>query len=461
METVQRQNLETRLTLTPQMARSLEILQCASMDLHELTARELNQNPALEDMADSPDSFEKPVEIGAQETPESDGLDDDYPDTPAQEGGDDAKMQSLADYRNNSIAERESLGATLMHDAAIDLKTPAQERAFEFLLNHMDSRGFLPEDIAEHAKHHNVHPQDFETAFKLLRASEPAGIGALNMRDCLMLQLERRGRANSLAYAILEDNYDLLLKRRVPEIAQAQNRTAKAVEDAIAEIATLNTSPARDWGDDTPAYISADLRYFRREDGQMDVELTNEYIPKLRINPEYRMMAASHKLRKGDEEFIKGKIRDGKNFIDAIEQRQQTLLKIGRAILEKQRAFFDGGVDALKAMTMQDIADEIGVHPATVSRAIAGKYAETPKGTVELKFFFNSGYENSSGESVARESVKDRIREIVANEDTSKPLSDAKIAEILSSEGLDVARRTVAKYREELGIAHKSLRKRF
>ena len=448
---IQRQ--EQSLVLTAQLKRSLEILQAASLDLEHIVAAELKSNPLLEEIP--PDDFERPQTVGESADDDFGGIDE-----PSQNSDAD-KEQKTRDFILNSLPDKTSLQEHLLQEANLDAATPEIAKAFENLAGSLDERGFLLPDALDNARAAGFDEKTVSAALELLRDSEPSGIGAFDMRDSLMLQLEHKGLSGSLAYRILEDRYDLLLKRKVAEIAELENRSPAAVEEAIGEIAKLHTSPASEYAAENERYIEPELTFFKNDDGIWDVEMSRDTLPRLRINPEYRKMAADGNVRPDERSYIKEKIRDGKSLMDAIEMRQKTLLKIGRAILEKQADFFERGKDALKPMTMQDVADEIGVHPTTVGRAVSEKYAQTPFGLFPLKSFFSGGYESSGGGEMSSAAVKNLIKKIVAEESPRAPLSDAKIADMLAEDGVNVARRTVAKYREELSIPPKSLRKRF
>ena len=429
----QSQRIEQGLAITPQLKRSLEILQAPTLDLHDMIVNELQTNPILEEISPA-EMPEKPESVG--ENPDDfDGEDL----QPSQNNQSDEQLKR--DFVLNSIPDTQSLREYLLNESKLDAENARVAEAFEALVGAMDDRGFLDADAVENAVSKGFDEKIVRQALDMLRNSSPSGIGAFDIRDSLMLQLEHKHMGNSLACKILEDHFDLLLKRRVNEIAEIENRTVEDVENAISEIAKLSTSPARDFAEDTERYITPDIIY-KKENQAWTAELTNEYIPKLRINPEYRQMIAE-------------------GIMEAVEQRQNTLLKIARAILLKQPDFFESGAEALRPMTMQDVADIVQLHPTTVGRAVSEKFAETPHGLYPMKFFFNSGYNNSSGDSIASASVKEKIRDIVSSEPPQKPFSDAKIAEILAEDGIAIARRTVAKYREEIGIPTKSLRKRF
>lgn len=448
---IQRQ--EQSLILTPQLKRSLEILQAASLDLEKIVAVELKKNPLLEEIP--PEDFERPQTLG-----ESADFDDDDFGAPAQ-SSDTEKEQKTRDFVLNSLPDKTSLQEHLLTEAKLDAATPEIAKAFENLAGSLDERGFLLPDALDNARAAGFDEKTINAALDLLRDSEPSGIGAFDMRDSLMLQLEHKGMENSLAYRILADRFDLLLKRKVEEIAELENRSPADVERAIGEIAKLHTSPASEYAAEDEKFIVPELVFYRDDDGVWHVDEAKDASPRLRITPDYRKLAADERVRPEERAYIREKIRDGKFLMDAVDLRRKTILKIGRAILERQSGFFENGRDALKPMTMQDVADEIGVHATTVGRAISEKYAQTPHGLLPLKFFFSGGYESADGGGLSSESVKNMIRKIVSEESPRAPLSDSKIAEMLAEDGVSVARRTVAKYREELGIPAKTLRKRF
>lgn len=447
------QRQEQGLLLTPAQKRSLEILQKPSLELQKYLAHELDSNPLLE--VDETDYTEKPQTVG--ESGGDDFDDDSAVETPADP--DYAAEQSKRDFALNSQPDAVHLGEALVNEGRINAESESVARAFETLVEHLDSRGFLAPDILDNLHtHHGVATEDAEKALEMLHECEPAGIGARGLRECFLLQLARNKDANPFARKILEEHFDLFLKRRVDEIAKLENRSTADVEDALDEIAKLSPSPAREFAPEEAEILVPDVEFYF-DDGKWRTRLTNEYIPKLRINAEYRQMSASGALDDSAKSYIREKIRDAKSVIDAVAQRQSTLLKISEAILRRQQKYFEDG--ELAPMTRQEIAEDIGVHPTTVSRAISGKNALTPSGVMELKNFFTAAIKTADGTEASSDSAKEKIRDIISDEDPSKPLSDERISELLSAAGFSVARRTVAKYREELGIATKTLRRRF
>ena len=434
-------SLRQTLALAPQMHQSLKILQANTHELRQLANDQLNSNPLLEELKPETET----VSINDADTYQA-----------ADGTGNDSR-----DFFFNSIPERESFQEHLRNQAAFDIDNPETFKAFCFLADFLDERGFLGEDAFEEARDEEFPQETIDAALRFMQNCEPCGVGARNVWENYMIQLKRKKRANSLAYAILESCVPLLEKRKIPEIAKTLFVTERDVETAIDEIATLDPAPAKTFSDENVREISADI-VFQKTEGAWSVGLTNEYVPKLRINNTYREMIGRGKLSKEDSSYIRDKIREGKFIIDAIENRQTAIARIGGAILEKQYDFFEKGREYLRPLTMTEVAEELNLNPATVSRAVAGKYARIGYTLMPLKDFFAGGYSVNEGESsLASTSVKEEIKSIVAVENHLKPLSDGKIADILKSKNIDIARRTVAKYREELGIPTKSLRKRF
>ena len=294
----QSQRIEQGLAITPQLKRSLEILQAPTLDLHDMIVNELQTNPILEEISPA-EIPEKPESVG--ENPDDfDGEDL----QPSQNNQSDEQLKR--DFVLNSIPDTQSLREYLLNESKLDAENARVAEAFEALVGAMDDRGFLDADAVENAVSKGFDEKIVRQALDMLRNSSPSGIGAFDIRDSLMLQLEHKHMGNSLAYKILEDHFDLLLKRRVNEIAEIENRTVEDVENAISEIAKLSTSPAIDFAEDTERYITPDIVY-KKENQAWTAELTNEYIPKLRINPEYRQMIAEGKLRKDAESYVKEK----------------------------------------------------------------------------------------------------------------------------------------------------------
>jgi RNA polymerase sigma-54 factor len=283
----------------------------------------------------------------------------------------------------------------------------------------------------------------------------------MDIRECLLLQLQRQGLQQSVAARIVRDQWALLLRRRIPEIARAISARPTEVEDAIRIIAQLDPAPARKFAEDSNHIVEPDVTVEQDDDGEWLVHLNSDYIPRLRISPEYKALLAKGTLSPKEREYLQTKFRSGRFLMSAIEQRQQTIERITRKLLEFQSGFFERGRAHLRPLTMNQVAEAVGVHETTVSRAIAGKYIRTPQGVFDMKFFFTPGYQSEDGASLSNKSIKDRIARIIESEPPQKPFSDQKLVEILKAEGITIARRTVAKYREELGILPTNLRRQY
>jgi RNA polymerase sigma-54 factor len=285
-------------------------------------------------------------------------------------------------------------------------------------------------------------------------------VGARDLRDCLLIQLRRLGKENSLEYAIVDQHLDDLGKRRFPEIARKLGVSVNDVQSAAQFISTLDPKPGQIFSPDPNSYVLPDVTVEQVGD-EFVAALTGDQIPHLRISKTYKDLMTQGNNGSEVRDYIRDKIRSGKFLIKSIHQRQQTILNIANEIVRRQHDFFKYGTAYLKPMTMVQIAEAVGVHETTVSRAISGKYMATPQGVFEMKYFFTPGYQTAEGESLSNTSVKEAINDLVRNEDSRNPLSDREIVNILSERGIPIARRTVAKYRSELNILPSNLRKQF
>ena len=302
--------------------------------------------------------------------------------------------------------------------------------------------------------------EDVQTALKVLKAFDPPGIGARNLEECLLFQLEAKGRRESVAYRMIRDHFELLTRRRIPDLARRLGASVEEVQAAIEEIGTLDPAPGRRFADDSNRVVVPDVTVEKDGDKWL-VLLNDDYIPRLRISQTYRDLIAKGTLSRQERDYLRERMRSGRFLINSIAQRQQTIERITREILKVQGEFFDHGVSRLRPLTMTQIADAVGVHETTVSRAIANKYIKTPYGVFDFKYFFTPGYQAQGGDSVSNTSVKEMIDDLIAGEDKAHPLSDQEIVAKLQAKGINIARRTVAKYREELGTLPSNLRREY
>ena len=458
----QSQDLALQQRLSPQMRQSLEILQATALELRQLLRQELETNPTLEDESESAslDEREEEMDEAEEEFERVAGFDDDYREEMIMAGrslGRNREREELRDHLYDSIQAPRTLQQHVLEQMqTVEVEAEVRE-AMMVLLGSLDDRGFLitsPEDLA---LDFGLRLDDVEEARHLLGTFEPRGLGARDLRECLLIQLGPGG--NSLAARIVRDHLEALARNKRPEIARALGVSVAEVNQAAAFIGTLDPNPARDFAPDENRYVNPDVRIFRDDLGDWQVGLNNDDVPRLRISNAYRDLLVDPSTPAETRAFIRDKIRGGKFVIQCIEQRQDTLRRIAEVVVERQRDYLERGPSHLKPLTMQQVAEAVGVHETTVSRAVAGKFAETPQGVIDMRKFFTTGYQTSEGGDLANTSVKDRIAALVAAENPAKPLSDDAIVRLLAADGLKIARRTIAKYRDALNIPPSHLRK--
>jgi RNA polymerase sigma-54 factor len=484
-----RQRQTQSLVLAPQLRQSLKILQVAALDLRSVIQEELQSNPTLEELpmdgmtAEKPEAEESGSESGSDEaapapddsSPDAKAeemdfskefeilgkIDDDWRDYMANAGGTQTYSAEDAERRQHffdSVPTETSLQEHLMRQAEMTDLGPKAMLAMQHLVGSLDDRGFLTVRASDAALQTGLPLDAVQEAVAAMKGFEPAGIGADNLQECLLAQLAAKGRKDSLASRIIRDQFDLLTRRRIPELSRKLGAGSDDIQAAIEEIGKLDPAPGRQFADDQNRVVIPDV-VVEHDGNEWKIHLNNEYIPRLRISSTYRDLIAKGTLSKGERDYLRERIRSGKFLIDSIEQRQRTIERITREILNAQLTFFENGVSQLKPLTMTQIADVVGVHETTVSRAIANKYIRTPHGVFEFKYFFTPGYQNDSGASVSNTSVKEMISDLVLGEDKGAPHSDQELVSKLQEKGINIARRTVAKYREELGILPSNLRR--
>ncbi len=498
-----RQRQTQSLVLAPQLRHSLKILQVAALDLRSVIQEELQSNPTLEELPMEGVSLDKPEDDGDHEnSSESEGdsgspaqentapspdindrdgglkgdeldfsadkefeilgkLDQDWRDHMSSVGGTQPYTSEDAEKRQHffdSLVTETSLQEHLMQQAELADLSPKTVEAMRHLVGSLDDRGFLTQTPSDVALQTGLPLAIVQEALATLKAFDPPGIGATGLADCLLAQLVAQGRGTSLAARIIKDHFELLTRRRIPELARKLGVDADDVQSAIEQIGKLNPAPGRRFAEDNNRVVVPDVTV-EKDGDEWKIHLNDDYIPRLRISSTYRDMIAKGSLSKLERDYLRERMRSGKFLIDSIEQRQRTIERITREIINAQKDFFENGVSQLKPLTMTQIADVVGVHETTVSRAIANKYIRTPHGVFEFKYFFTPGYQADSGASVSNTSVKEMIADLINLEDKAAPLSDQEIVAKLVEKGIKIARRTVAKYREEHGILPSNLRR--
>ena len=461
------------MILAPQLRQSLELLQVPTLELQSLIQQELQSNPTLEEKPLETTQVE--VEPGSKE-PEDDKaldfkeefdvlarLDDEWKEYFQQSSvshpysvDDAAKRQFFLD----SLSQPLSLQNHLMNQLALAGFDQDDVNIGEMIIGSINDDGYLATSLDELA-HATGHPrEELESMLKTIQEFDPIGVGARDLKECLLLQLNRLGKGNSPAALIVQDHLDALGAKKFPLIAKALKITTEEVQDIARFIATLEPKPGRLFNSESPSYVLPELVIQKTNDGYV-VILNRDQVPHLRISKHYRQLMESPDTTTEVKEYIREKVHAGAFLIKSIQQRQQTIYRIATEIVRVQKDFFDHGLSHLKPLTMSVIAGVLGIHETTVSRAIANKYAQTPRGTFEMKYFFTPGYKNADGVEVSNKTIKDTIAQLVAAEDSTNPLSDQAMVALLKEKGITVARRTIAKYRDELRILPSHLRKSF
>jgi RNA polymerase sigma-54 factor len=479
LELRQVQRLAQQLVMTPQLQQATKLLQLSRFELEDLISRELQENPALEETAG--EEAEK-REIGAEEekveeprpeasremaaTEKIGTLDwQEYMDTHSNaihgsltEGSSHDDGEGPPSWEN-TVTKKTSLEDHLEWQLHLSRFTDREEAIGLYIIGNLDDNGYLALSLEEVCQATGCAAEEAESVLKRIRFFDPVGVAARDLRECLLAQLESVELAQSLAARIVSDHLSQLETKRYEKLARELGVSVDEVVAAAHLIASLEPKPARGFEEEEAQAIIPDVSVEKMGDEYV-VLLQDEGIPRLRVSALYRRLAGNkeeHVLQA--REYLQEKLRAATWLIKSIHWRQQTLYRVTQSIFKVQREFLDHGVSHLKPMVLKNVADDIGMHESTVSRATASKYVHTPQGIFELKYFFQSGVKAGNGENMASETVKEKIRGIISAEDPRKPYSDQHIARLLGQETIDIARRTVAKYREAMRILPSSKRR--
>lgn len=465
MDLSQRPELKQKVTLSPQVYQGLTILAMPVFELQQLVETELLENPVLEteEFDDDGEGESEPDEERAE--PDEERSWDEWLDQYEElESGDTGMPRDPGAEEVNSdefVGGLRSFDDYLLEQIGmLDLSRDVWAAA-RAIIGSLDDDGFFVGDCVEIAAVAGVTPEVSEQALAVVQQLDPPGVGARDVREALRIQAAYLGIDTPLMLALIADHIDDIAANHYRKIARAQHVNEEEVRAAVELLRQLNPRPAGAFSPgNAPAYVVPDVTLRRFGDDWL-VIANNEAVPVLRVSPRYRKMLRSHSgVDDETRRYLKDKIRQAESFMKNVDRRRDTVSRIAEIILEVQRDFFEDGKGDLRPLRLEDVAVEIGVHLSTVSRGVTGKYMATPYGLFELKHFFSGGYRTSTGMDIAATTVKRRIKELLAAEEPSQPLSDQKLAELLSEDGVDVARRTVAKYREEMGVEPSWARKR-
>ena len=459
------QNLTMQQVLAPQLQQSLQILQAPTLELKNIVQQELQTNPVLEEEIGAFASEERTKDDREfeEEFERLARLDEEWRDYMAQNVSYSSRNPEDEERRQfffDSIASQETLQQHLLEQLNTAEVSKSQREAAELIVGNIDELGFLQSSLEEMAQNTTHSVQELQRMLDLVQTFHPVGVGARDLKDCLLIQLRRLGKQDSLEYHIVNEFLEDLGRRRFPEVARRLGVSVEQVQRAANFISTLDPKPGQIFSPDPNSYVLPDVSVDKIDDGY-SVTLNGDQIPHLRISKTYKDLMTQGTNGADVRDYIREKIRSGKFLIKSIHQRQQTILNIATEIVKRQHEFLESGTAFLKPMTMVQIAEAVGVHETTVSRAISGKYMATPQGVFEMKYFFTPGYQTVDGAALSNTSVKEAIADLVRNEQPRNPLSDKEIVEILSDRGIPIARRTVAKYRAELNILPSNLRKQY
>ncbi|MGD9006868.1 MAG: RNA polymerase factor sigma-54 [Desulfobacteraceae bacterium] len=472
IELRQQLKLTQQLIMTPQLQMAIKLLQLSRLELMDAIRQELEENPTLEESQEtSPkEQAEEPVQAPTVEK--------------AKEVTIDEKLNSDIDWSNyideyNApgrirhetedreapqyeafISHKKSLSDHLLWQLLMASPTPEEKRIGSLIIGNLNRDGYLQPSLEELAQQAEVTVEDIEEVLFLLQSFDPIGVCACDLKECLLLQARHLNLKDSLVARIIENHLTHLENKNYKAICRALKVTMDEVIAAVNVITCMEPKPGRMFSEEEPQYITPDIYVYKTEDDFV-VVVNDDGLPKLKVNSFYKQAISRNKEVSGNaRDYIQDKLRSAAWLIRSIHQRQKTIYKVMKSILKFQREFFEKGITHLKPMVLRDVAEDIGMHESTISRVTTNKYAYTPQGIFELKYFFNSSIKRVHGEAIASASVQAKIRRLIESENPKKPYSDSKMAELLKAENIDIARRTVAKYREMMGVLPSNKRKR-
>src|SRR5215212_5636146 len=473
--------LSQKLIMTPSLQQAIKLLQLSKLELQEVLNQELLENPLLDETGEEQKTEETPAEAEADgqeakteeeqkkaETTEKekDSFDEiDY----------DAYFQDYIEYGynprgmgeeheefpiENTLTRPPNLVDHLTWQLNMSDASPRVKEIAAFIIGNIDEDGYLRATNEEIAASGGYELDEVEKAVRAVQSLDPIGVAARDLRECLLLQVDFLELDDPLVEIIIRDHWEEFMQRKFVQIAKALSIDMKALEGLVEVIKHLDPKPGRKYSNERAIYVEPDV-YIHKVGDEYIIVLNEDGMPKLRINSSYRSMLHSMDSKSDGEtvNYIKDKIRSAVWLIKSLDQRQRTIYKVAESIVKHQREFLERGIDFLRPLVLRDVADDIQMHESTVSRVVSNKYMHTPRGLFLMMYFFHSGIDSDTGEDISSLTVKKKIQSFIEGEDPRKPLSDSKIMKILNDEGINIARRTVAKYRDELNIPSSTDRK--
>jgi RNA polymerase sigma-54 factor len=479
--------LQQKLIMTPQLQQAIKLLQLSRLELVQSVAQELIENPVLEEA--SSESAEEASGDEGESVPEAPSASESLPESASeQEGTQELKsdlelgpqwddyVNEMGDGRDYGSAEADdkelpsydqtltrlpSLSDHLSWQLHLSTSDPGVVKGGEWIIGNIDDDGYLRATLEEIAQQSGQSVSELERALELIQSFDPLGIAARDLRECLLIQVRQLDLQDTLAERIIRDHLPDLEKRKFQNIAKVLNVTPQEVQEASQIIIhELEPKPGRPYLPSDTNYVVPDVYIIKVEDRYI-IQLNDEGLPRVRINPYYRkLLNSKDSVDKVTKEYVEERLRSAQWLIKGMEQRNKTIYKVAESIVKFQREFLDQGITHLKPMVLKDVAEDIGMHESTISRVTTNKYMHTPQGIFSMKYFFTTGFSAGTGAEISSLTVKDTIQRMIKEEDPATPLKDQQIVNALKTQGIDIARRTVAKYREELRIPPTSVRKR-
>lgn len=475
IELRQQLKLAQQLVMTPQLQMAIKLLQLSRLELQNTIQQELIENPALEEVLDSggsDESSEEPETTTAEDSPSKEV-------TVEETIRDDFDWQNYLDEYNSTgrtrfeieakdapqyetfIAQKESLSDHLLWQLLMTLPSEEEEKVGSTIIGNINQDGYLKLSIEEISQVTGNDPDLVRNVLSLMQTFDPIGVCARDLSECLLIQARHYNLINPVLSEIIQHHLNNLENKNYKAVSKALKINIQDVVSVVNIIKRLEPRPGLQYSSEEPQYITPDIYVYKLEDEYV-IMLNDDGMPKLRVNPFYKTAVSNGKEIKGDtKEYLQEKLRSAAWLIRSIHQRQKTIYKVMESIVKFQRDFFDKGISYLKPMVLRDVAQDISMHESTISRVTTNKYAYTPQGIFELKYFFNSSINRIHGEAIASASVMEKIKQIIENENPKKPYSDSKIADMLSDANINIARRTVAKYREMMRVLPSNKRKQY
>lgn len=479
LELKQSPKLVQQLVITPQLQQAIKLLQLTRLELVEMISQEMKENPLLEEV-------EEEREVDGEPRTDSENVGEPASDSEHTaevkgegEGADEFDWENyLENYNHSSVSRlREpddedkpsfenfltkstTLFDHLLWQLQLSHMTEEEKEAGLWIIGNLDDDGYLKASLEEFVKESGMPLEKVEEVLKKIQQFDPVGVASRDLKECLLIQLSQISPRDAIAEKIVQEHLALLKNRNYPALAKRLGVTVERVNRAANLISKLEPKPGRAYGGEVVQEIIPDV-YVYKVEGEYVVSLNDEGVPRLKVNPYYRrILTENRNSQSEDRKYIQEKLRAAQWLIRSIDQRQRTIYKVAKSIVKFQRDFLDHGIQYLKPLVLRDVAEDIQMHESTISRVTNNKYMHTPQGIYELKFFFNAGIPSKEGESMASESVKSLLREIISKEDPRKPYSDEKLVQMLKERNISIARRTISKYREMMKILSSSERRK-